>query len=98
MDTFIHMVVTFHIQYVGHIDHVLHLCNLHMSCVRVHVRVRVRVRVRVCQRVSVCVCGCPYVYVCVRVCQARQGYREFTDTLCLQNKTKQSSKFTDMLC
>ena len=59
-----------------------------MSCVcmRVHVRVRVRMRVRVC----------PYVFVCVRVCQARQIDRhgEFTDTLCLQNKTPTISSHT----
>ena len=42
--------------------------------VRVHVRVRV----------------CPCVSECVRVCQARQVYRqgEFTNTFYLQNKTK----------
>ena len=68
--------------YIGRIGHVLHVWNLHMSCVRmrVHVRVRVRVPVRVCSCVP----------ECVRVCQARQVYRhgEFTDTLCLQNKNK----------
>ena len=54
-----------------------------------------------CSYVSACVRVCPRVSECVRVCQARQVYRhgEFTDTLCLQNKTyKHDSKFTDTLC
>ena len=52
------MVVSLHVQYVGHIGHVLHLpmSCMHMG-VSVHVCVRVRVRVRVC----------PYVFVCVHV-------------------------------
>ena len=47
-------VTRYHVQYVGHIDHVLHVWNLHMSCVRIRVPVHVRVRVLVCPRVSVC--------------------------------------------
>ena len=58
---------------IGHVLHVWHLHN--MSCVR--------------PLVSVCVRMCSCVSASVRMCQARQVYRhgEFTDTLCLQNKT-----------
>ena len=37
LDTFIHMAVSLHVQYVGHTCQVLHVENLHMSCVRMHV-------------------------------------------------------------
>ena len=32
LNTFIHMAVSLHIQYVAHTGHVLHVGNLHMSC------------------------------------------------------------------
>ena len=84
------MVASLYVQYVGHIGHVLHLWNLHMSCVRMHARVRVRVYV--CPRVSLCVRVCLYVFMCDRVCQnvfACVRHDRFTDTVSLQNKTKQ---------
>ena len=37
LDTFIHMVVSRHVQYVVHTGHVLRVGNLHTSCVRMRV-------------------------------------------------------------
>ena len=85
LDTFTHKVVSLHVRYVGHISHVLYVCNSHMSGVRVRVHVRVHVRVRV----RMCPCVCTYVFVCVRVCPnvyACVRHDKFTDMVSLQTR------------
>ena len=58
------MVVSLHVQYIGHIGHVT-TCGIYLSCVRMCVHVLVRVRACPCPRVSVCVSACVRMCPCV---------------------------------
>jgi len=87
LDTFIHMVVPLHVPYVGHIIHIIHVWNLHMSWVRMHVCA--------CASAFVCVCMCVRIRVCacVRVCPCVYVYRQVDKDVYKtkkRNKTKQN--------
>ena len=113
LDTFIHTVVSLHVQHVGHIGlppiqycnsrvatmssmwyigDVLHIWNLHMSCLRMRVCVCVRVwpcvsaYVPVFPRVTECVRVCSRVTVYVRVSACVRVWQCLTacDRLCLR--------------
>ena len=89
---FIIMVLSLHVQYVGH---VVYVWNLHMS--RVRIRVHVPVRDSVCTRVFVCVRLCPYVFVCVSAC-VRMCSR-LSDTTSLHTwRVYTHDNFTDTAC